>query len=658
MTASNATSAAPVADRNDFVSLTERLHWLNGLRAAFGLAVVAVATLVPEIRTESLSAIAAYTAAYVAVSLLSTAAIRTRRGRALVVIAATLLLDGIYLAWVAYATGGLLSPLRYLILAHIAAVTLAASHRTGFKIAAWHSLLLFASSYAQSSEILTAHETAIAALPGGQHFWLLAMLSIGANLAIAVVTAAFSSVNERELRAQKVDLDELSSMVRRLDASTDGSEISRVLLDELARVFGFTRGAVLASPEGDLTVLASREAADGGIGSASDDATVRRALAGRDAVLVHALDASADPALASILPDARNVVVVPMHLSGGVPLGIVVLEYPGGRIKRWVVRLVEQYVAHAALSLRNTWLFNDLQRELIENEALRRKLVAYNETLEAEVQERTRELNQRLSDLRIADDEKRRLLGRLVDAQEAERLRVAHDIHDAPLQNMAATSMRLQLLRNRMKDDPESAAMLDKLFDTVRSTMRSMRHMIFELRPTVLDEEGVGEAIVQYLETTSEGLVFDVDDRLTDEPPQELRVILYRITQEALANVRKHAQAGSVQVVLEERDGGYLVSIEDDGVGFDPPEMLRSAPGHLGLSAMRERAEMVGGRCTVRSRPGSGTRVEFWLPASASEEGAPSELSDPIDSLHFLAPASVDALDPATSIVDRQPEVV
>lgn len=103
-------------------------------------------------------------------------------------------------------------------------------------------------------------------------------------------------------------------------------------------------------------------------------------------------------------------------------------------------------------------------------------------------------------------------------------------------------------------------------------------------------------------------------------------MILYRITQEALANVRKHAQASKVSVVLEEQDGGYLVGVEDDGVGFAPPEVLRSAPGHLGLSAMREGAEMVGGRCTVRSAPGSGTCVEFWLPAA--EVPAPSERLD------------------------------
>src|SRR5439155_7718736 len=97
--------------------------------------------------------------------------------------------------------------------------------------------------------------------------------------------------------------------------------------------------------------------------------------------------------------------------------------------------------------------------------------------------------------------------------------------------------------------------------------------------------------------------------------PEETRLILYRIAQEALANVRKHAEAHRVSVTVEPSDGGYLVRIEDDGVGFDPASLEGSRPGHLGLTAMKERAEMSGGWCRVTSQPGRGTKVEFWMPA-------------------------------------------
>jgi two-component system cell cycle response regulator len=306
----SANARSKAADGSDFVSLTERLHWLNGLRVAFGAAAIGVVAAAPQIRTGPLSTLAAVTGAYLIASLGASALIGTRRRLAFIVIGATLLLDGAYLASVTYWTGGLLSPLRFVVLAHVAAVTLAGSYRTGFKVAAWHSLLLFVTAYAQASEILDVREMAVAALPGEEHFWSLAMLGVGSNLAVALVTAAFSSINEREIREQKVDLDELSSMVRRIDASADATVISRVLLDDLARVFGFTRGAVFGSSSGDLTLLASRDANVPVSETPSDDEVVGRALDEGSVVLVRGLDPAADPMLASLLPDARNVAVV------------------------------------------------------------------------------------------------------------------------------------------------------------------------------------------------------------------------------------------------------------------------------------------------------------------------------------------------------------
>ena len=91
-------------------------------------------------------------------------------------------------------------------------------------------------------------------------------------------------------------------------------------------------------------------------------------------------------------------------------------------------------------------------------------------------------------------------------------------------------------------------------------------------------------------------------------------IVLYRIAQEALANIYKHAEADNVEVTITEDDGGLLVTIQDDGVGFagDIPKV--SAPGHMGLSSMRERAELQGGWCEILSLPNSGTTVRFWIP--------------------------------------------
>lgn len=600
---------------SELVSLVERLRWLTGLRIGLGLSVLAGVILVPELRTISVPSLVAVTAAYLVLSVAPPVLIRSRRRRALLVIGASLLLDGTYLSWVTYATGGVSSPMLFLVYLHVVAVTLAASYRTGFKVAAWHSLLIFVVHYAGVAGILGVREAEVVPIDGD--FWTLAAFTVGALWAVALVCAAFSSVNERELRTQKADLDDLSAMVREMEGSAGTPEICRVLLDELCRVFGFARGVVLASPNGTPELMASRGRTGDALPTPGDvDPIMRETWNERSIRLVRAVDPAIDRQVAALVPEGRDLVLAPMCLPGGGRLGIVIVEHPGGgQIKRWVVSLVEQYVAHATLALHNTWLVAELEERLQENRALQQRLLLQNSSLEVQVQARTQELSLSLQDLQLADGDRRRLLGRLVDAQEEERQRVADDIHDDPIQKLVAVSMRLQLLRKLA--DEETGVRLDELIDTVRRTIKGMRNMIFELRPTVLDNLGVAPALVEYLQTVGASFEFQVENELDEEPDEELRLIMYRIAQEALANVRKHSNASRVHVRLAQQDGGYLVRIEDDGVGFDPPEMLRSAPGHLGLSSMRERAEMAGGWCKVHGLPGNGTTVEFWVPQGA-----------------------------------------
>ncbi len=111
-----------------------------------------------------------------------------------------------------------------------------------------------------------------------------------------------------------------------------------------------------------------------------------------------------------------------------------------------------------------------------------------------------------------------------------------------------------------------------------------------------------------------------VDDRLVREPEPEARTVAYRVIQEAVANVRKHAGASRIEVSLREEAGGFRVRVRDDGRGFCPREALRGAGAleHLGLSTMRERAETAGGWFRVESAPGRGTTVEFWLPSTVA----------------------------------------
>jgi signal transduction histidine kinase len=123
------------------------------------------------------------------------------------------------------------------------------------------------------------------------------------------------------------------------------------------------------------------------------------------------------------------------------------------------------------------------------------------------------------------------------------------------------------------------------------------------------------------------GLDWRVDDRLESEPSPELRAILYRVALEALTNVRKHADASLVEVVLERRGVGISVRVSDNGHGFELPHPDAPAePGHIGLVSMRERAEAARGRFALASTPGAGTVVDFWMPEPNSHRPPPSQL--------------------------------
>jgi PAS domain S-box-containing protein len=210
----------------------------------------------------------------------------------------------------------------------------------------------------------------------------------------------------------------------------------------------------------------------------------------------------------------------------------------------------------------------------------------------------------------------RKLYARLLQVQEEERARIAADIHDDSIQVMSAVGIRLQALTIGAEQG-EPRDQLRKLGETVSEAISRLRRLLFDLRPRVLDEEGLTSALRTYVALMQEqtGLEVRVDGTIGVEPSKEVRLILYRIAQEALVNVGKHANARSVRVALGQSEGGYLVGVHDDGGGFSIEDVTPSAPGHLGLSSMRERAEMAGGWLRVQSTPGEGTSVEFWLPA-------------------------------------------
>ena len=233
------------------------------------------------------------------------------------------------------------------------------------------------------------------------------------------------------------------------------------------------------------------------------------------------------------------------------------------------------------------------------------------------------DLRRTLRQLRELNEERQRLLARLVVAQEEERQRLAGDIHDDPIQVMAAAAVRLDMVERAVLGTSEQQT-VDRAAETVQQAIGRLRHLVFELRPPALDREGLVVAIRQYLDRMVEdsGLQAVLHADLDTEPARETRTALYRIVQEALTNVRKHADARTIDVTVERQEGGVLARVRDDGVGFAPKvEAHRSRPGHLGLQAMRERAEALGGWWRVESYPEHGATVEFWLPDAEDRKG-------------------------------------
>lgn len=221
--------------------------------------------------------------------------------------------------------------------------------------------------------------------------------------------------------------------------------------------------------------------------------------------------------------------------------------------------------------------------------------------------------------LRRTIQQRRELAQRLEHAQEEERRRIAADIHDDPIQVMSAVDLRLQTLASSGAVMQPNELM--ELHEVVGRSIDRLRSLLFELRPGALDREGLVVALRQYLEHTARetGWAVAVIDGLTREPPPDVRATLYRMAQEAATNARKHAAAGRVVVDVVSVGDGVEIRVRDDGIGFDPSKVEDARPGHIGLSTMIERAELVGGWCRITSAPGEGTLVECWLPTDGEE---------------------------------------
>ena len=275
-----------------------------------------------------------------------------------------------------------------------------------------------------------------------------------------------------------------------------------------------------------------------------------------------------------------------------------------------------------------------IARDLTERKQLEDALLRAQDELEQRVRDRTSELARTNSELaaevqerRAAEAQVKALFRRLVTVQEEERRRIARDLHDQLGQPMTVLRMELDALESRSADPMSFTAQAARMRGIAEELDRSIDFLTWDLRPAALDHLGLAAALAKLVNGWSER--FGIAAEFGASWPERCRLApeaeanLYRLTQEALHNIAKHAAAQHVSVLLERRADQAVLIIEDDGRGFVVNNVSTEPPrGGLGLVSMRERATLVGGEFHIESAPGQGTSIYVRIPMPCEEHEA------------------------------------
>ena len=263
--------------------------------------------------------------------------------------------------------------------------------------------------------------------------------------------------------------------------------------------------------------------------------------------------------------------------AGSKPIGMCGIENTiSGSFTQEHVRLAEALVGQASVAVQNAWLFEQLR--------------AGRERLQS-------------------------LSHRQVEILEQERRYIARELHDETGQALTSLLVGLRLLEKKLHDPDSLIAAIEDMDRTLQNVSENLHRLAMDLRPASLDHLGLGAALRQqiesFAETQSVEVKFDALD-ITDRLPPNMETLLYRIVQEALTNIARHAQATRVEILLQKRDNSLVMIIEDNGIGFKTTDALKTE--RLGLFGMRERAEMLGGELIIESILGKGTTISVEVP--------------------------------------------
>lgn len=390
------------------------------------------------------------------------------------------------------------------------------------------------------------------------------------------------SKTEHELREFA---ESLAQTAISLNSSLELDQVLQRILEQIRRVIPFTAGDIIMKDDRTYRiagVLNTRETNAEwppiDMSHSLDDFPLLDQIFNTlQPLLLANLDGTAEWQRAAGLEWTRSYIGAPLVASGQV-FGIVNLhsDRPGAFDQRTVKRLMA-YTAPAAAAMQNAWLFEQVRSSRERLQALSR---------------------------------------RLVEIQEGERRYIASELHDEVGQALTGLTLGLQLIEKKADNPQAVRAELAEMNRMLENVLEDLHRLAMDLRPASLDHLGLAAALRQHVVMVNQkfGLtaqfeMLGIQDRL----PEEMEITFYRIVQEALNNVVRHARAKHVDVILEQRDENLILVIEDDGVGFDPEVILKKS-GRLGLFGMQERVEMLGGKLVIESAKGKGTTLVVEVP--------------------------------------------
>jgi signal transduction histidine kinase len=350
------------------------------------------------------------------------------------------------------------------------------------------------------------------------------------------------------------------------------------------------------------------------VGSVFEVATVGRL----DAGLAHLATVATDAVLVDLaLPDSRGLEALATLRAGAADLPILVLA--GSDDEELALRALGVGASDYLLKGR---LSGDLVARAVQYAIERERLLAAERESRRDAEAARDSALQTQRALETSEKRRRALLGSMLRAEEAERQRIAVELHDDTIQVMVAALVGMDACQATIDRDDPGAALesIARARATLAEAVDRVRRMSFELRPPLLDAQGLGPAVTDLVDEVAAecGLESQVAVSVRRYAP-DIEILAYRTVRELIANVRKHARAHRVELRMHERAAAIVCVLADDGVGFDsgrfePPNGRRGMRLHLGLDATIERVRIAGGTFAIDSSAGGGTSVRFTVP--------------------------------------------